>query len=146
MSAYWFLTVIPFLAGLALTGQQGMKAITEHVLRHTAHRLEGTVTGHVASREATYATLHAVVRWTGEDGVEHERAVPGMINARTLSEGSRVRLLSTPGSAAPVVLDSPERYRTAIYGVWLGVLLWAGALAAVLVRIATLLPEHYYRY
>lgn len=145
MSSYWFLTVIPFLAGLALTGQQGMTAITEHVLRRTARRMEGTVTGHVATREASYATLHAVVRWTGEDGVEYERAVPGMVNARTLSEGSRVHLLCTPGSPDSVILDSPERYRTAIFGVWLGVLLWAGSLGAVLVRIATLLPE-YYRY
>jgi len=146
MSSYWFLTLIPFLAGLALTGQQGMQAITEHVLRRTGRRLEGTVTGHVATREATYAMLHAVVRWTGEDGVEHERAVPGAINARALSEGSRVHVLVTPGSPDSAVLDSPERYRSAIFGVWLGVLLWAGSLAAVLVRIATLLPEHYYRY
>ncbi|MET7703097.1 MULTISPECIES: DUF3592 domain-containing protein [unclassified Streptomyces] len=146
MNSYWLLTLIPFLAGLALTGQQAMKAITEHVLRRTARRLEGTVTGHVATREASYATLNAVVRWTGEDGTEHERAVPGMINARSLSEGSRVHVLSTPGSPESVVLDSPERYRAAIYGVWLGVLLWAGALTAVLIRIATLLPEHYYRY
>ncbi|WP_406169577.1 DUF3592 domain-containing protein [Streptomyces sp. NBC_00996] len=143
MSAYWLLTLIPFLAGLAVTGQQGMVALTEHVLRRTARRVEGTVTGHIASREATYAILHPVVRWTGDDGQEHERAVPDTIGAHALPEGSRVRLLCTPGAPDSVTLDAPDRYRSAVIGAWLGVLLSAGTLTAVLIRIATLLPAPY---
>ncbi|MDX6364299.1 DUF3592 domain-containing protein [Streptomyces sp. NPDC058274] len=144
MSAYWFLALIPFIAGLAVTGQQGMTAVTEHVLRRTARCKEGVVTGHLASREATYAALHPVVRWTGDDGKEYERAVPDTVSAHALPEGSRVRLLCTPGAPDSVALDTPDRYRSAVLGVWAGVLLWAGSLTAVLIRIATLLPDGYF--
>jgi hypothetical protein len=143
MSAYWFLALIPFLGGLAVTGHQARTAITEHLLRRMARRVDGIVTGHIASREGTYAALHPVVRWTDEDGGEYERAVPDAVGAHALPEGSRVHLLCTPGAPDTVALDSPERYRTAVFGVWLGVLLWAGALTAVLIRMATLLPPRY---
>ncbi|MFC4470914.1 DUF3592 domain-containing protein [Streptomyces xiangluensis] len=146
MSAYWLLALIPFLGGLALSGQQGMLAVTERFLRRAARRVEGTVTGHVASREATYAAVHPVVRWTDDDGVEYERAVPDTVSAHRIQEGLRVRLLVMPGAPDTVVLDSPHRYKTAMFGVWLGVVLWVGALTAVLVRIATLLPSSCDRY
>ncbi|MER5222496.1 DUF3592 domain-containing protein [Streptomyces flaveus] len=122
MSVYWLLALIPFLGGLALSAQQGMLAITERLLRRTARRVEGTVTGHVASREATYAALHPIVRWTDADGAEYERATPDT-----------------------VALDSPDRYRSAVFGMWMGVVLWGGTLTAVLVRIVTLLPSSCYR-
>ncbi|MGI5197753.1 DUF3592 domain-containing protein [Streptomyces sp. CA-288835] len=141
MSAYWLLALIPFLTGLSVSAQQGMLAITERLLRRTARRVEGTVTGHVASREATYATLHPVVRWTDADGVEYERAVPDTVSAHRIQEGTRVRLLVMPGAPDTVGLDSPDRYRSAMFGVWLGAVLWAGTLTAVLIRIATLLPS-----
>ncbi|MCF3135140.1 DUF3592 domain-containing protein [Streptomyces olivochromogenes] len=143
MSAYWLLALVPFIAGLAVTGHQARLAITEHLLRRTGRRVEGTVTGHIASREGTYAALHPVIRWVGEDGGEYERAVPDTIGAHALPEGSRVHLLCTPGSPDTVALDNLARYRSAVLGMWLGVLLWAGALTAVLIRIATLLPEPY---
>lgn len=146
MSTYWLLALIPFLGGLALSAQQGMLAVTERLLRRTARRVEGTVTGHVASREATYAALHPVVRWTDADGTEYERATPDTISAHRVQEGSRVRLLVMPGTPDTVALDSPDRYRSAVFGMWLGVVLWGGTLTAVLVRIATLLPSSCHRY
>jgi hypothetical protein len=117
MSVYWLLALIPFLGGLALSAQQGMLAITERLLRRTARRVEGTVTGHVASREATYAALHPVVRWTDADGTEYERATPDTISAHRVQEGSRVRLLVMPGTPDTVALDSPDRYRSAVFGI-----------------------------
>ncbi|GGK48000.1 DUF3592 domain-containing protein [Streptomyces flaveus] len=146
MSAYWLLALIPFLAGLALSVQQGMLAVTERFLRRAARRVEGTVTGQVASREATYAALHPVVRWTDADGIEYERVVPDTVSAHRLREGLRVRLLVMPGAPDTVALDSPDRYRSAVFGMWMGVVLWGGTLTAVLVRIATLLPSSCYRY
>ncbi|MFE9643546.1 hypothetical protein ACFYO0_05205 [Streptomyces sp. NPDC006365] len=95
----------------------------------------------MASSEATYAALHPIVRWTSEDGVEHERALPDMISAHRVPKGIRVRLLVMAGAPETAVLDAPDRYRTALVGVCLGVVLWVGTLTAVLVRIATLVPD-----
>ncbi|NNN38088.1 DUF3592 domain-containing protein [Streptomyces sp. S3(2020)] len=145
MSKYWLLTLIPFLGGLVLTAYEARVALTEHVLRRMGRRAEAVVTGHTASREGTYPALHPVVRWTDEHGEEQEHAVaaagPG---AHRLSEGAVVRVIHTPGVPGTAVLDTPERYKTAVFGMWLGVLLWAGALTAVLIRIATLLPTYRY--
>ena len=145
MSKYWLLTLIPFLCGLALTAYEARVALTEHVLRRMGRRAEAVVTGHTTSREGTYPSLHPVVRWTDEHGEEQEHAVvaagPG---AHRLSEGAVVRIIHTPGAPGTAALDTPERYRTAVFGMWLGVLLWVGALAAVLIRIATLLPTYRY--
>lgn len=147
MSKYWLLALIPFLGGLVLTAYEARIALTEHVLRRMGRRAEAVVTGHTASREGTYPSLHPVVRWTDEQGEEQEHAIaaagPG---AHRLSEGAVVRIIHTPGVPGTAALDTPERYKTAVFGMWLGVLLWVGALAAVLIRIATLLPEGtYYR-
>ncbi|MFG3150559.1 DUF3592 domain-containing protein [Streptomyces sp. NPDC048219] len=140
MTAYWFLALIPFLAGLALTAVEARNAFTEHVLRRMGRHAEGVVSDHVASREGTYPTLHPVVRWTDGDGTEHEHALPDTTDAHRLAKGTRVHLRHLPGAPESVVLDSPERYRTAVLGMWLGVLLWAGTLTAVLIRLATLYP------
>ncbi|MEU3727936.1 DUF3592 domain-containing protein [Streptomyces sp. NPDC033538] len=141
MSAYWFLALIPFLGGLALTALEARNAVTEHLIRRLGRPTEGVVTDHVASREGTYAVLHPVIRWVDADGVEHEHAVPGPTDAHRLAKGTRVRVRHLPGVPESVSLDSPERYRMALLGLCLGVLLWVGTLTAVLIRIATLLPR-----
>ncbi|MEU3659659.1 DUF3592 domain-containing protein [Streptomyces sp. NPDC032940] len=140
MTAYWFLALIPFLAGLALTAVEARIAFTEHVTRSLGRRTQGVVTDHVASREGSYPTLHLVVRWTDDHGTEHEYPLPHTADAHRITEGTRVHLRHLPGAPESVVLDAPDRYRTAVLGMCLGVLLWAGTLTAVLVRIATLLP------
>ncbi|WP_077801034.1 DUF3592 domain-containing protein [Streptomyces sp. JHA26] len=146
MTAYWLLALIPFLCGLALTAVEAKIAITEHVVRRMGRHAEGVVSDHVASREGTYPTLHPVVRWTDGDGTEHEHALPGTTDAHRLAKGTRVHLRHLPGAPDSVVLDSPDRYRTAVLGVWLGVLLWVGTLTAVLIRVATLLPVSRYSF
>ncbi|MYR41353.1 DUF3592 domain-containing protein [Streptomyces sp. SID5910] len=140
MTTYWLFALIPFLGGLALTAVEARTAFTEHVARSLGRRAEGVVTDHVASREGTYPTLHLVVRWTDDDGSEHEYPLPDTTDAHRIAQGTRVHLRHLPGAPESVVLDSPDRYRTAVLGMWLGVLLWAGTLTAVLIRIATLLP------
>ncbi|AQS69404.1 DUF3592 domain-containing protein [Streptomyces pactum] len=139
MSVYWLLALLPFLGGLALTALEARNAVTEHLIRRLGRVAEGVVTDHTASREGTYAALHPVVRWTDAEGAEHEYAIPGTTGAHRLAEGTRVRVRHLPGAPESVSLDSPERYRTALLGLCLGVLLWVGTLTAVLFRMATLL-------
>jgi hypothetical protein len=149
MSKYWFLALIPFVGGLVLTAYEARIALTEHVLRRMGRRAEAVVTGHTASREGTYPSLHPVVRWTDEQGEErgeeqeHAIAAAGP-GAPRLSKGAVVRIIHTPGVPGTAALDTPERYKTAVFGMWLGVLLWVGTLTAVLIRIATLLPTYRY--
>ncbi|NEB74383.1 DUF3592 domain-containing protein [Streptomyces sp. SID14478] len=142
MSALWLLALIPFVAGLALTVSCAVQLLTEILRRTTGTVLEATVTGHVASREATYATLHPVVSWTAADGTEHERALPDdAAPARALPEGARVRIRFDPAHPELAALDSDARYRQAIAGVSVGITLWAGALAVVIWRLAYLLND-----
>jgi hypothetical protein len=144
MSNLWFLAAIPFLGGLALMVHQAEVAITETVLRRLGRRTEGVVTGHLTSRSGTDPYRHPTVRWSDEKGTEHEHAVSA--GSRRFAEGNVVGVIHNPGAPDTVALDTPERYKTAVFGLWLGVLLWAGALTAVLIRIATLLPEYRYGY
>ncbi|MFC8344437.1 DUF3592 domain-containing protein [Streptomyces sp. NPDC057280] len=144
MSNLWFLAAIPFLGGLALMARQAEVAITETVLRRLGRRTEGVVTGHLTSRSGADPYRHPTVRWTDEKGTEHEHAVAA--GSRRFAEGNVVGVIHNPGAPDTVALDTSERYKTAVFGLWLGVLLWAGALTAVLIRIATLLPEYRYGY
>ncbi|MFI9832023.1 DUF3592 domain-containing protein [Streptomyces sp. NPDC051913] len=144
MSKLWFLAAIPFLGGLALMVYQAEIAITEIVLRRMGRRAEAVVKGHLTTRSGTDPYRHPIVRWTDETGMEREHAVSA--GSRRFAEGNVVGVIHNPGAPDTVALDTPERYKTAMFGLWLGVLLWAGALTAVLIRIATLLPEYRYGY
>jgi hypothetical protein len=145
MSKYWLLALIPFVGGLVLTAYEARVALTEHVLRRMGRRTQAVVTGHTASRESSYPSVHPVVRWTDERGEEQEHAVVADTqSAHRILKDAVVRVVYIPGAPDSVALDSPERYKTAVFGMWVGVLLWVGALTAVLVRIATLLPGDRY--
>ncbi|MEB3962572.1 DUF3592 domain-containing protein [Streptomyces kunmingensis] len=139
MSPAWLLALIPFLAGLAVTATYAVQLVTEILRRTTGNVIEATVTGHVASREATYATLHPVVSWTAPDGTAHERALPDDAPARALPEGARVRVRFDPAHPELAALDSDARHRQAVTGVCVGITLWAGTLIVVIWRLAYVL-------
>ncbi|MFJ8827303.1 DUF3592 domain-containing protein [Streptomyces sp. NPDC102467] len=139
MSAAWLLALIPFLAGLALTATYAVQLVTEILRRATGTVVEATVTGHVASREATYATLHPIVSWTAADGTPHERALPDDAPARALPEGARVRIRFDPAHPELAALDTGTRHRQAVTGVVVGMTLWAGTLVVVVWRLAYVL-------
>ncbi|MEV1020791.1 DUF3592 domain-containing protein [Streptomyces sp. NPDC050264] len=90
--------------------------------------IEATVTGHVASREATYAALRPSVPWTAADGP-----------ARALPEGARVRVRFDPAHPGPTALDTDARHRKAVTGVVVGMTPWAGTLVVAVWRLAYVL-------
>ncbi|MGY0024282.1 DUF3592 domain-containing protein [Streptomyces sp. cg35] len=141
MSALWLLALIPFVAGLAVTAGSAVQLVTEILRRSTGTVVEATVTGHVASREATYATLHPVVSWTAADGTPHEQALPDDAPARALPEGARVRIRFDPAHPELAALDTDARHRQAVVGVCAGMTLWAGTLVVVIWRLAYVLNE-----
>ncbi|MYW66043.1 DUF3592 domain-containing protein [Streptomyces sp. SID8379] len=141
MSPLWLLALIPFLAGLALTAAFAVQVVTEALRRSTGTVIQATVTGHVASREATYAALHPVVSWTDADGTAHERALPDDATARTLPEGAPVRVRFDPARPDLASLDTDAHYRQAVTGVCLGMTLWVGTLIVVIWRIAYVLND-----
>ncbi|MBO1337687.1 DUF3592 domain-containing protein [Streptomyces sp. VRA16 Mangrove soil] len=141
MISLWLLALIPFLTGLALTASYTTQLVTEVLRRTTGTVLEATVTGHTASREATYAMLHPVVAWTAPDGTAHERALPDDIPARALPEGTRVRIRFDPAHPELAALDTDARHRQCVTGMALGTALWAGTLIVVVWRLAYLITQ-----
>ncbi|MFF1730867.1 DUF3592 domain-containing protein [Streptomyces sp. NPDC058247] len=141
MGPLWLLALIPFISGLVLATSQGLQLVTETLRRATGTVVEATVTGHVASNEASYAVLHPVVSWTAADGTAHERALPDEVGAHALREGSRVRVRFDPAHPELAALDSDSRYRSYLAWMWAGMVLWAGTLAVVVGRMAYVLNE-----
>lgn len=142
MSNLWFLAAIPFLGGLVLMVYQAEIAVTEIVLRRLGRRTEAVVTGHLTTQSGTDPYRHPIVRWTDESGEQREHAVSA--GSHRFAEGNVVGVIHNPGAPDTVALDTRERYKTAMFGLWLGVALWAGSLAAVLLKIVSLLPESRY--
>ncbi|MFI6090829.1 DUF3592 domain-containing protein [Streptomyces sp. NPDC051218] len=136
MSTPWLLALVPFVAGLALMATYITQLVTETLRRATGTVVEATVTGHTASREATYATLHPVVAWTAPDGTTHERALPDGTGAHALPEGSRVRIRFDPAHPELAALDTDTRYRRCVRGLYGSIALWAGTLLVVIWRLA----------
>ncbi|NUK24092.1 DUF3592 domain-containing protein [Streptomyces lunaelactis] len=138
MSPFWLLTLVPFLAGVAICAVQGTNYILAELVRSTGRSALGTVTGHIATREASYSTAHPVVRWTTDEGTEVEHPLIDNSGApHRLPEGSQVRVLYTPGNPQHAQLDSPAARSNALFALALGTALWLGSLVAVLVRIGS---------
>ncbi|MFI7338416.1 DUF3592 domain-containing protein [Streptomyces sp. NPDC050085] len=146
MSTAWLLALIPFAGGLALTATSIVQLVTETLRRSTGTVVEATVTGHVASREATYATLHPVVTWTTPDGTTRELPLPDATGAHALPEGSRVRVRFDPAHPDLAALDTDARHRSCVRGLYLGIALWAGTLAVVVWRLAYVVHQGGTRY
>ncbi|MEU6844767.1 DUF3592 domain-containing protein [Streptomyces sp. NPDC046716] len=136
MTTIWLLALLPFSAGLALTVTSGVQLVTETLRRTTGTVVDATVTGHTASREATYATLHPVVSWTAADGTAHEAALPDASGAHAIPEGARVRVRFDPSHPELAALETDSRYRSCVRGLYLGTFLWAGTLIVVVWRLA----------
>ncbi|MEU6660949.1 DUF3592 domain-containing protein [Streptomyces sp. NPDC046821] len=139
MGPLWLLALIPFAAGLVLATTQGLQLVTETLRRSTGTVVDATVTGHVASDEATYPVLHPVVGWTAADGTAHAQVLPDEVGPHALREGSRVRVRFDPARPALAALDTDSRYRSCVAWLWAGMALWAGTLAVVIGRIAYVL-------
>ncbi|MFC4609458.1 DUF3592 domain-containing protein [Streptomyces maoxianensis] len=138
MSPFWFLTLVPFLTGLAICAVQGTNYILAELVRSTGRSAVGTVTGHIATREASYSTAHPIVRWTTDEGTEVEHPlIDNSGNPHRLPEGSRVRVLYTPHNPQHAQVDSPAARSNALLMLALGTTLWVGSLVAVLVRIGS---------
>ncbi|MET7512833.1 DUF3592 domain-containing protein [Streptomyces sp. NPDC005480] len=141
MGSLWLLALIPFTAGLVLSVSQVLQLVTETLRRSTGTVVDATVTGHVASNEASYAALHPVVSWTAADGTAHEQALPDEVGPHALPEGRRVRIRVDPAHPALAALDTDGRYRSCVAWLWTGTVLWAGTLAVVVGRMAYVLNE-----
>lgn len=138
MSPFWFLALVPFLAGLAICATQGTNFILGELVRSTGRTALGTVTGHISTREASYATPHPVVRWTTDDGTEVEHPLPDSSGSpHQLPEGSRVRVLYTPHNPQHAQIDSPAARSLTLFTLAFGTVLWLGSLVAVFVRIGS---------
>ncbi|MFF2508325.1 DUF3592 domain-containing protein [Streptomyces sp. NPDC058067] len=135
MSPLWLLALIPFVAGLVLATTQGLQLVTETLRRSTGTVVDATVTGHVASNEATYPVLHPVVGWTAADGTAREQALPDEAGPHVLPEGRRVRVRFDPAHPELAALDGDGRYRSCVAWLWTGMALWAGTLAVVIWRM-----------
>ncbi|WP_420033850.1 DUF3592 domain-containing protein [Streptomyces sp. cg28] len=136
MTTIWLLALLPFVTGLALSMVSVVQLVTETLRRTTGTVVEATVTGHTASREATYATLHPVVSWTAPDGTAHELALPDTTGAHAVPEGARVRVRFDPSHPELAALETDSRYRGLVRALYLGTLLWAGTLIVVVWRLA----------
>ncbi|MGW4385699.1 DUF3592 domain-containing protein [Streptomyces sp. NPDC004685] len=141
MGPLWLLALIPFISGLVLAVSQVLQLVTEVLRRSTGTVVDATVTGHVASNEASYAALHPVVSWTAADGTAHEQALPDEVGPHALPEGRRVRVRFDPSHPGLAALDTDGRYRSCVAWLWAGTMLWAGTLAVVVWRMAYVLNE-----
>ncbi|MFD5117719.1 DUF3592 domain-containing protein [Streptomyces sp. NPDC058385] len=145
MGPLWLLALILFISGLVLAVSQVLQLVTEVLRRSTGTVVDATVTGHVASNEASnaasYAALHPVVSWTAADGTAHEQALPDEVGPHALPEGRRVRVRFDPSHPGLAALDTDGRYRSCVAWLWAGTVLWAGTLAVVVWRMAYVLNE-----
>ncbi|MFE6890300.1 DUF3592 domain-containing protein [Streptomyces sp. NPDC057694] len=147
MTTLWLLALLPFLTGIALTAGSVVRLAKETLRRTTGTVAEATVTGHTASREATYATLHPVVSWTADDGTAREVALPDASGAHALPEGARVRVRFDPSRPELAALETDTWYRSCVRGMYLGTFLWAGTLIVVVCRLAYVVNDlrpHYW--